>query len=140
MTVTYDASDLDESTASGRLNIVRYLVGDTDVDSAETQDEEINFWLTQNSDSIYPAAASVASGLASKYASLVSTKLDGALSAEYNELYERYQKLAAQLRLDNIRLNGASVGVFIGGVSSNPDCKSYAFYRGQFSNPSCEDC
>lgn len=135
MTATYDPTDLDTTTASGRLNVVRFLVGDIDVTDAQVQDEEITFWLTQSSDNTYSAAASLASGLASQYAKLVSTKLDGALSAEYNDLYERYQTLADQLRSDGQRLNGNSLGIFLGGVPSTTT--SYAFYRGQFRHPDC---
>ena len=47
MAWSYDATDLGTSTASGRLNSVRLLVGDTDTNDQQVQNEEITFALAQ---------------------------------------------------------------------------------------------
>ena len=41
MAWSYDATDLGTGTASGRLNSVRLLVGDTDTTDQQVQNEEI---------------------------------------------------------------------------------------------------
>jgi hypothetical protein len=48
MTWSYNPSNLGTDTATAeRLNVVRYLVGDTDVDDQQVQDEEITFALSR---------------------------------------------------------------------------------------------
>jgi hypothetical protein len=47
MAWSYDPTDLDNTTASGRLNIVRLLVGDTDTVDQQVQNEEITFGLSE---------------------------------------------------------------------------------------------
>ena len=131
MTVTYDVTDLDKSTASGRLNIVRWLTGDTSVTTAELQDEEINFSLLSSSDNTYKAASLCAAAIASKFADRVNTGLDGALKADYGSLSDKYRNLSIQLLADGKRLDGTSLGLSVGGLPVFP-CKSYSFYRGQF--------
>ena len=42
MTWSYDATDLDTETNSGRLNSVRYLVGDTQTSDEQVQNEEVS--------------------------------------------------------------------------------------------------
>lgn len=134
MTVTYDPTDLDTSTPEGRVNVVRLLVGDTEVLTAELQDEEITFSLGQSQDKVYYAASYCASILASRYADFVDTELDEALSADYSNLFDKYRNLSTQLLNDAKRLDGSSLGIFIGGIPSNTET-SYAFYRGQFQHP-----
>ena len=41
MAWSYDPTDLDTTTASGRLNTVRLLVGDTDTLDQQKENEEI---------------------------------------------------------------------------------------------------
>jgi hypothetical protein len=53
MAWSYDPTDLDNTTASGRLNIVRLLVGDTDTVDQQVQNEEIAFGLSENGNNIY---------------------------------------------------------------------------------------
>jgi len=55
---SYSVTDLNTTTASGRLNSVRLLVGDTDTSDQLVQDEEINFALAQANDNVYYAARS----------------------------------------------------------------------------------
>lgn len=133
MTTTYDPTNLDVDTASGRLNVVRFLLGDTDVASAEVLDEEITFALLSSGDSPYLAGSICASAIASKYSSYVNVELDGSLKADYSNLAENYRKLAVTLKGDGNRLEGGSLGIFIGGIPTD-GTSSYVFYRGQFEN------
>lgn len=143
MAWTYDPTDLDTTTASGRLNVVRLLVGDTDTNDQQVQDEEIVFALAQTSDNTYYAAAFIASNIAAKYARKVNVELDGALRGEYGELYKHYQKLSGQLRQDAQRYNGKSLGLAVGGVSiaqieavrANTDRVKPSFRRDRFKYP-----
>lgn len=130
MTVTYDPTDLTEET--GQINIVRLMLGDTDIDNAELQDEEIQFYVDKSPDNLYLVASFGASAIASKYAGYVTTELDGALSADYSDLYDRYQNLSTQLRTDGQKHSGSAFGLYLGGVSTDPNETSYEFYRGQF--------
>ena len=53
MAWSYDASDLDTTTASGRLNTVRLLLGDTDTLDQQVQNEEVTFALSRLLDTIF---------------------------------------------------------------------------------------
>lgn len=130
MTATYDPTDLTEET--GKINIVRLMLGDTNVSNAELQDEEIQFYTDRSPENLYLAASFGSSAIASKYAGYVTTELDGALSADYSDLYDRYQNLSTQLRTDGQKYSGTALGLYLGGTSTDPNEKSYEFYRGQF--------
>ncbi len=116
MSWSYDATDLNNGTASGRLNSVRYLVGDTNPTSEQVQDEEINFALVQTNDNIYNAGSFVASTIASKYSRLVDTKLDGSLESDYSTLAKSYRVLAGDLKSLGQKYGSSSLGVFFGGT------------------------
>ena len=60
MAWSYETTDLGTATASGRLNAVRLLVGDTDITDPQVQDEEILFALAQEGNNVYYAASWVA--------------------------------------------------------------------------------
>lgn len=118
MTWSYDTSDLVDTTASGRLNVVRLLIGDTDTTDQQLQDEEIEFALDQSGDNVYFAASWAANAIASKYSRRVTTKLDGALSAEYSDLAKQYRNLSYQLSQDGKKYSGDALGVGWGGLRS----------------------
>jgi glycerate-2-kinase len=142
MAWSYDPTDLDNTTASGRLNIVRLLVGDTDTVDQQVQNEEITFGLSENGDNIYLSASWIARAISSKYSRLVTTKLDGALSSEYSDLAKQYQTLADQLEYQG-KTNGASVGILAGGITktqvegvrANTNRIEGSFRRDRFKNP-----
>lgn len=142
MAWSYDPTDLDKTTASGRLNSVRLLVGDNNIDDQQLQDEEIVFGLSENSNNIYLTAAWVARAVSSEYSRLVTTKLDGALSSNYSDLAKQYRTLADQLEYQ-AKTNGASLGVVAGGISktdvetvrANTDRIEGSFRRDRFKNP-----
>ena len=130
MTVTYDPTDLTDAT--GQINIVRLMLGDTDAANAELQDEEIQFYIDRSPDNLYLAASFGSSAIASKYAGYVTTELDGALSADYSDLYDRYQNLSTQLRTDGQKYSGNAFGLYLGGGPVGVNDRTYTFYRGQY--------
>ena len=142
MAWSYDPTDLDTSTASGRLNIVRLLVGDTDTVDQQVQNEEITFGLSENGNNIYLSASWIARAISSKYSRQVTTSLDGALSADYSDLAKQYQTLADQLEYQG-KTNGASVGILAGGITktqvegvrANTNRIEGSFRRDRFKNP-----
>ena len=142
MAWSYDPTDLDNTTASGRLNIVRLLVGDTDTVDQQVQNEEIAFGISENGNNIYLSASWVARAISSKYSRQVTTSLDGALSADYSDLAKQYQTLADQLEYQG-KTNGASVGILAGGITktqvegvrANTNRIEGSFRRDRFKNP-----
>lgn len=142
MSWSYDPTDLDTNTASGRLNTVRLLVGDTETLDQQAQNEEVTFALTENGDNAYKAAAWVARTIASKYSRKVNTSLDGALKADYSDLAKQYLQLADNLEYQG-KTSGASMGVLAGGITktsveavrANTDRIEGSFRRDRFKNP-----
>lgn len=146
MAWSYDPTDLDSNTASGRLNTVRLLVGDTDTSDQQAQNEEIMFSLSENNNNTYTSAAWIARVIASKYARMVTTQLDGALSANYSDLSKQYMQLADQLEYQG-KTNGAAVGILAGGITksgiqavrANTNRIEGSFRRDRFKNPPSYD-
>lgn len=142
MAWSYDPTNLDTTTSSGRLNSVRLLVGDTDTNDQQVQNEEITFSLSETGNNIYAAAAWIARTIASQYSRLVDTQLDGALQSNYSDLAEQYYKLAEDLEYRG-KTNGAVLGVAAGGltisdiqaVRANTNRVEGAFRRDRFRNP-----
>lgn len=116
MAWSYDASAIDTSTAAGRINAVRLLVGDTDTNDQQVQNEEITFALSETQDNVYSAAAWVANTIASQYARKVDIDLDGQLSAKYSQLHKHYKSLSVALDQQGRKYSGTSLGVRSGGV------------------------
>lgn len=147
MAWSYDASDLNTTTASGRLNSVRFLVGDTDTSDQLVQNEEINFGLSQTNNDIYKAAAWICRGIVAKFSRLVDTTLDGALSAKYSDKVKQYQTLATQVENQGKKVSGKSLGVYAGGISvadmtvsnEDPDRVLPAFGINTFDNVEAGD-
>ena len=142
MAWSYDPSNLSTTTDAGRLNIVRLLIGDTITADQQMQDAEITFSLAQNGDSTYMAASWACRTLASKFARMVTTQLDGALSANYSDLMAHYQQLADTLEYQG-KTSGAALGVRAGGITKTSIEAARAdtnriegsFRRDQFKNP-----
>ena len=142
MSWSYDPTNLDNTTTSGRLNTIRLLVGDTDTVDQQVQNEEIIFSLSENGNNIYLSASWVARTISSKYSRQVTTSLDGALSADYSDLAKQYQTLADQLEYQG-KTNGASIGILAGGITktqienvrANTNRIEGSFRRDRFKNP-----
>ena len=141
MTFTYDVDDLGTTTASGRRNAVRFLVGDTDSTDVQVQDDEITFALAQSSDNVYEAGAYCCRAIAAKYSRRVDTELDGALSASYSDLHAHYMALAENLEAESKKQSG--LGIKAGGLSKadisvvrqDTDRVPPSFRRDRFRNP-----
>ena len=142
MAWSYNAADLNTTTAAGRLNTVRLLVGDTDTNDQQAQNEEVVFSLAENGDNVYYSGAWVARIIASKYSRKVTTQLSGALSADYSDLAKQYRVLADNLEYQG-KTSGASVGILAGGltkskvnsVRQDTDRIEGSFRRDRFKNP-----
>tara|TARA_R100000951_G_C2561226_1_gene155666 strand:- start:53 stop:508 length:456 start_codon:yes stop_codon:yes gene_type:complete len=142
MAWSYDPTDLDTTTASGRLNTVRLLVGDTETIDQQVQNEEITFGLSENGNNVYYAGAWVARAIASKYSRKVNTSLDGALKADYSDLAKQYKVLADDLEYQG-KTSGAVIGVLAGGITksgveavrANTNRIEGSFRRDRFKNP-----
>lgn len=146
MAWSYDPTDLDTTTASGRLNTVRLLVGDTETLDQQTQNEEIMFSLSENGNNTYYSAAWIARAIASKYSRKVNTSLDGALKADYSDLAKQYMLLADNLEYQGKTSGSGSsvgIGVLAGGITktsietarANTDRIEGSFRRDRFKNP-----
>ena len=142
MAWSYDPTDLDTTTASGRLNTVRLLVGDTNTDDQQVQNEEVTFGLSENGNNVYYAAAWIARAIASKYSRQVTTSLDGALRADYSDLAKQYMSLADSLEYQG-KTSGAAIGILAGGITksgveavrANTNRIEGSFRRDRFKNP-----
>ena len=142
MAWSYDPTDLDTTTASGRLNTVRLLVGDTETLDQQVQNEEITFGLSENGNNVYYAGAWIARAISSKFSRKVNTSLDGALKADYSDLAKQYKVLADDLEYQG-KTSGAVIGVLAGGITksginavrANTNRVEGSFRRDRFKNP-----
>ena len=142
MAWSYEETDLRTTTASGRLNTVRLLRGDTDSNDQQVQNEEIAFALAQNNNNVYYAGAWCARIVAAKYSRKVTTSIDNAISADYSDLAKQYNKLAESLEYQG-KKSGAVVGIKAGGITksgidavrANTNRITPSFRRDRFRNP-----
>ncbi len=142
MAWSYEETDLRTTTASGRLNTVRLLLGDTDSNDQQVQNEEIAFALAQNNNNVYYAGAWCARIVAAKYSRKVTTSIDNAISADYSDLAKQYNKLAESLEYQG-KKSGAVVGIKAGGITksgidavrANTNRIAPSFRRDRFRNP-----
>lgn len=141
MSWSYNPSDLVTTTASGRLNSVRLLIGDTDTNDQIMQNEEIVFALAQTTDNVYYAGSWACHMIASKYSRLVDLKIEGS-STNYSDLAKQYITMSDHLNDLGKRTNGRSLGVSAGGISitdmqvaqDDTDRVDPAFRTQQFDN------
>lgn len=117
MSWSYSASDLTTTTSAGRINTVRLLVGDTDTTDQLVQNEEITFALSQTGDNVYYAAVWICRAIAAKFSRMVTTQLDGALSANYSDKAKQYTQLAIQIEAQGKKTSGKALGISAGGIS-----------------------
>jgi hypothetical protein len=117
MSWSYSASDLTTTTSAGRINTVRLLVGDTDTTDQLVQNEEITFALSQSGDNVYYAAVWICRAIAAKFSRMVTTQLDGALSANYSDKAKQYTQLAIQIEAQGKKTSGKALGISAGGIS-----------------------
>jgi len=142
MAWSYDPTDLNTTTAAGRLNVVRLLTGDTNTEDQQVQDEEVTFALAENGNNVYYSGAWTARAIASKYSRQVTTEISGALKAQYSDLAKQYKTLADDLEYQG-KTSGAAVGVLAGGITksgielvrANTNRVEGSFRRDRFKNP-----
>lgn len=142
MSFTYDPTDLNTSTSSGKLNSVRLLIGDTDSSDPLLQDEEILFSLAQKS-TVYGAAALSCKFIVANFSRLVDTQLDGALQENYSDLVKNYSSISSKMADLDDSESGTKLGISAGGISLTgmtlvqalPDRPRSEFWVGQFDNP-----
>lgn len=132
MAWSYDSTNLNTDTMSGRLNVIRLLLGDTSQEDQKLQDEEVLYYLGWAGNNVYAAASEAARSLASKYASMVDVTLDSAVTVKYSTLATQYTNLAVQLDQQSLKV-GAKIGVAAGGLSAG------VFSRDRFKNPLATD-
>ena len=143
MAWTYDETNLVTTTAAGRLNVVRLLIGDTDTNDQLIKNEEITFALSQANDNVYFSASWSARTISAQFARRVTTKIDGALSSNYSDLAKQYKALSDDLREQGQKYSMTSASLKAGGISNAvidaaqalTDRPSSAFSKGQFDNP-----
>jgi hypothetical protein len=115
MTATYDP------TLAGDADKVRFLVGDTNVDSAQVSDEEIGGALDL-AGTVYEAAAVVADALAGKYSSKTSIAISGLISVSQEQKAQAYRVLASRLRAQAASAGAGGIGSpFVGGISRSAE-------------------
>jgi hypothetical protein len=86
--------------AARGIDMVRFLIGDTDADSPQMNDNEISALLSQTADNAHLAAIYACRALATKFASKAdySRSVGGlSISTQYGATADRYLKLAGVL-------------------------------------------
>jgi hypothetical protein len=122
---------------------IRFLIGDTNEDDPQLQDEEIAYALSKFTSNAYNAAALCCRTLASKYARLADTTIDE-VSVSASQKYRHYLTLAVQLEQQGESALASSLGApYVGGVSvsniesveGDTDRNEPAFRTKMFNNP-----
>lgn len=121
MTWTYNGDP-----SSSDMDMVRFIIGDTDTTDQLVTDEEIQALLTIQSN-VYRVSAKIARSLAAKYARYVSGTL-GDLSASENQATVQFKQVADWCD----RQANKQVSPYIGGIDDTTYPKT--FKRGQFDN------
>jgi len=114
MAWSYDEGNLNTGDTLGRLNSVRLLIGDTDTNDQQVQDEEIVFGLAQANNNVYSAGAWVCRVIAAKYSRNVDSEISGALKESASQLQDHYNSLADNLEYQGQKLGG--LGIAAGGI------------------------
>ena len=138
MTWTYDPTDLSTDLAK-----VRLLIGDTDTNDQLLSDEEINHFLTVDTDP-NRAAAFAANAIYSKFARLADTTVES-VSKKYSQKAQHYSALAKTLEAQANSADAPSPG--ISGINpetmrdkrNDTDRVREKFYMDRFSNPNDQD-
>lgn len=113
MAWTYDASLIDAETAIGRRYIVRLLIGDTNTSDQQLSDEEIDYFLDKNGDSIRYAALDAVRALIARYSRQVDERM-GHTEVERSQRARAYRFLLDELISDTQSMD---VQILAGGQS-----------------------
>lgn len=115
MAWSYDEGNLNTSNALGRLNAIRLLIGDTDTNDQQVQDEEVSFALAQANNNVYKSSAWLCRVIAAKYSRNVDNEISGALKESASQLKVHYIALADTLEYQSQKLGG--IGIAAGGIT-----------------------
>lgn len=118
---------------------VRLLISDTDADKPLLQNEEIQFFLDESSDSVYAAASLAATAISGRFASAVDKQV-GDLRISYSQTSKQYADLAASLAGRAGSEGAPGVAPYVGGMSeaeretdaNDTTIRQPAFRVGQF--------
>lgn len=138
MAWSYDEGNLNTGDTLGRLNAVRLLIGDTDTNDQQVQDEEIVFGLAQANNNVYGAGAWVCRVIAAKYSRNVDSEISGALKESASQLQDHYNSLADNLEYQGQKLGGLGIAAgglkvsTVDGVRANTDRVKPEFNKDQF--------
>lgn len=116
MAWSYDERNLNTTDALGRLNATRFLIGDTNEDDQQVQDEEVAFALAQANNNTYFAGAFLCRTIAAKYSRNVDVKIGGSLEETSSQLQAHYLELAEALEYQ-AQKTGGLLGIKAGGVT-----------------------
>ena len=116
MAWSYDERNLNTTDALGRLNATRFLIGDTNEDDQQVQDEEVAFALAQANNNTYFAGAFLCRTIAAKYSRNVDVKIAGALEEMSSQLQAHYLELAEALEYQASKTGGV-LGIKAGGIT-----------------------
>lgn len=111
MTVSYNLPIL----ATSQKDVVRLIIGDTDVCNALLQDEEINYFLSQRPNT-YGAAAECCRSLATRFASQ-ATIAAGDTKIAYSDISKAYTQRA--LAFESQAAISGSGAPYAGGLSQS---------------------
>jgi len=138
MAWSYDEGNLNTGDTLGRLNAVRLLIGDTDTNDQQVQDEEIVFGLAQANNNVYGAGAWVCRVIAAKYSRNVDSEISGALKESASQLQDHYNSLADNLEYQGQKLGGLGIAAgglkvsTVDGVRANTNRVKPEFNKDQF--------
>ena len=131
MTWTYGNSPSDNVNGTYNIDLLRFLIGDTDTDHQLLQDEELDFLIsTQNN--YYMAAAIAADALTAKFAPSTQEKL-GDWSQDFQQRYDHFLALSKELR----RLAARGITGFFGGMPTTTE--PVADHEKRFKRDQMED-
>ena len=139
MAWSYDERNLNTTDALGRLNATRFLIGDTNEDDQQVQDEEVAFALAQANNNTYFAGAFLCRTIAAKYSRNVDVKISGALEETSSQLQAHYLELAEALEYQAQKTGGVlgikACGITVSavdGVRANTNRVTPKFNKDQF--------
>lgn len=129
--------------ANSDLEMVRFLVGDTNSDWQLLQDAEVNAILADFTN-VYVAASEACQAIIAKLSRDADFKNVGALAVNASQRAEAYRKLARELKNKALTSSGSTAGaIAIGGFSkdeaddlrNDSDNIGPSFSLGQFDHP-----
>ena len=133
MTWTYGNSPSTTGGPGGSYNIdlLRFIIGDTDTNHQLLQDEELDFIISTQSN-YYMGAAIAAEALTAKFAPSTQEKL-GDWSQDFQQRYDHFLALSKELR----RIAARGITGFFGGMPTTTDPE--ADHEKRFKSVQIED-